>query len=232
MIKRTIEISARPAHVAVKLDQLRLEGRDGDDDGVDVPSIPCEDIGVLLVDHPSTTYTHAALTRLLHHGAAVVLCGRDHLPAGLLLPIGEHSEVVWRIHEQLAVSKPQRKRLWQQIVAAKILAQAEALGGGHADVARRLRSLARQVRSGDPDNVEATAARAYWAAWRAEFPGFRRDRDGQDANALLNYGYAVVRATVARALVAAGLLPALGLKHTNRSNAFCLVDRLADLPRR
>ena len=228
MIKRTIEISQRPAHVAVRLDQLRLErGANGETDP-DTPSIPCEDIGVLLVDHPSTTYTHAALTRLLEHGAAVVLCGRNHLPAGLLLPVGEHSEIVWRVNDQLALTKPRRKQLWQQIVVAKIAAQAAALAGDHADAARRLRGLARRVRSGDPDNVEATAARAYWAAWRREIPAFRRDPDASDANALLNYGYAVMRAAVARALVAAGLLPALGLKHANRSNAFCLADDLVE----
>jgi len=227
VIKRTIEISQRPVHVAVKLDQLRLEGRDGDGQS-DTPSFPCEDIGVLLVDHPSTTYTHAALTRLVDYGAAVVLCGRNHLPVGLLLPLGEHSEVVWRVNDQLALSKPRRKRLWQQIVVAKICAQAEVLAKDHPDAGRKLRGLSRQVRSGDTTNVEATAARAYWAAWRADMPEFRRDPDGADANALLNYGYAVMRAAVARALVAAGLLPVLGLKHANRSNAFCLADDLVE----
>jgi len=239
VIKRTIEISQRPVHLTVKDQQLLIQDREGD--RAVLCSAPCEDIGMVLVEHCGTTYTHAALTALLRHDAAVVFCGRDHLPAGLLLPIAEHTQVVWRLHSQLDAGKPLKKRLWQQIVQAKIRAQAGNLAPGSL-VRSRLLGMARRVRSGDPDNLEAQAAKAYWAAWRDDLVArgprtgraegapvsFRRDPDGPPPNNLLNYGYAVVRAAVARAIVAAGLLPTLGIKHVSRSNAFCLADDLVE----
>jgi len=180
----------------------------------------------VLVDHPQTTYTHAALARLADCGAAVVLCGRNHLPAAIVLPLADHSQVVWRIREQLSAKRPLKKQLWRQIVRAKIRGQAENLP--EATAARnKLLALVHQVKSGDPANVEARAARLYWAHWLAE-EEFRRNPDLPGTNAMLNYGYAVVRAAVARALVAAGLLPALGIHHSNRSNAFCLADDLME----
>lgn len=220
MIKRTIEISREPAHLTVQLDQLLIKR-----DGQVVGSIPCEDIGMVLVDHAGTTYTHAALARLADVDATVVVCGRDHLPTGILLPLGRHSQVVWRVRDQIAVPKPLRKQLWKQIVQAKVRAQAANLEPGRERT--RLLTLAREVRSGDPNNVEAQAARVYWSACFGEF-AFRRDPDGDGANPLLNYGYAVLRAAIARAIVAAGLLPALGLHHSNRANAFCLADDLIE----
>lgn len=224
MIKRTVEISQQPVHLTVKHEQLVLIAKD--ERRTQLASIPCEDIGVLLVEHPGTTYTHAALTTLLTYDVAVIVCGRNHLPAGLLLPFGEHSEVVWRIDLQTSVSKPLRKRLWQQIIRAKILAQAENIPPENPKHAA-LKALARSVRSGDPNNVEAQAARKYWSAL---FPdhAFKRDTDGDGINSLLNYGYAVLRAAVARSIVSAGLLPALGIHHRNRSNAFCLADDLME----
>jgi CRISPR-associated protein Cas1 len=220
MIKRTIEISKEPVHLAVRLDQLVLN-RNGDPVG----TIPCEDVGVVVVDQPQTTYTHAALTGLTESGATVVLCGPNHLPCAAVLPLSTHSQVVSRIAEQLAASKPLRKRLWRQIVQAKIRAQAANLEVGR--VRNKMLAIARQVKSGDPANVEAHAARIYWRHWLSG-EDFRRDRDLPGVNAFLNYGYAIMRAAVARALVAAGLLPALGLHHRNRSNAFCLADDLVE----
>jgi CRISPR-associated protein Cas1 len=221
VIKRTIEISREPAHLAVRLDQLLLK-RDGDVVG----SIPCEDIGLVLVDHPAATYSHAALARLAESGAALVVCGQNHLPTAVLLPLSDHSQVVWRIADQIAASRPLQKQLWKQLVQAKIRGQAENLDPGSPARAKLL-DLVGMVRSGDPTNVEARAAKVYWTAWRPE-EAFRRDQNGRGLNSLLNYGYAVVRAAVARALVAAGLLPAIGLHHSNRSNAFCLADDLME----
>ena len=241
MIKRTVEISQQAVHLTVRDEQLVLLRKNdpprrlpAEPEGL-LAAIPCEDIGLLLVEHAGTTYTHAALTTLLQHDAAVVICGRNHLPAGLLLPFAEHTQVVWRIHDQLAVKKPLQKQLWRQIVQAKIRAQAANLPDGSA-VRRKLLALAREVRSGDPTNVEAQAARAYWQALfegvgQASLPvsqPFRRDPDGDAINALLNYGYAVVRAAIARAIVSPGLLPALGIHHANRGNAFCLADDLVE----
>lgn len=250
MIKRTLEISQESVHLSVQLDQLRLM-RNGAEVGL-LASFPCEDIGVVMVDNPGTTYSHAALARLIDNGAAVVICGRNHLPTGLLLPMSNHTEVVPRLHDQIAVSKPVRKRLWRQIVAAKIRAQARNLETG-SPAHGRLLALANEVKAGDPANVEGQAARIYWTEWLRGLTGsdplqrvqtreaaeaaqyqpvpdpFRRDQDGGDiVNAMLNYGYAVVRAAVGRALVAAGLQPALGLMHSNRSNAFCLADDLIE----
>ena len=234
MIKRTIEISQQAAYLAVKSGQLLIHSRNGHD-GALLGRTPCEDVGVLLVDHPAVTYSHAALTTLLEHEAAVILCGRDHLPAGLLLPIGEHSQVVWRIQLQLSVKKPILKQLWRQIIQAKIRAQA-VNHPPRTQSRTKLLALARRVKSGDPENIEAHAAKEYWAAWRNGLCGtgspsatsFRRDPDGPPPNNLLNYGYAVMRAAVARAVVAAGLLPAIGIHHRNRSNAFCLADDLVE----
>jgi CRISPR-associated protein Cas1 len=194
--------------------------------GQPVGSIPCEDLGVVVVDHPQTSYTHAALTRLAGCGATVVLCGPDHLPAALVLPLADHTQVVWRLREQLSVKRPVKKRLWRQLVQAKVRAQAANLPEG-TPARKKLLALAHSVKSGDPANVEAQGARVYWAHW---LPGekFRRDPNLPGLNAFLNYGYAVVRAAVARAVVAAGLLPALGLHHHNRANAFCLADDLLE----
>ncbi|MEP0844490.1 MAG: type II CRISPR-associated endonuclease Cas1 [Phycisphaerae bacterium] len=226
MVKRTIEISAEPAHLAVQLDQLQIR-RPGADPRVPAASIPCEDIGLLIVDHPAVTYTHAALARLIDFGAAVLVCGQDHLPAGLLLPLSDHSRIVWRLDQQIKAGRPLRKRLWQQLVVAKIRAQAGHLPPDCPERARLL-ALAGQVRSGDPSNVEAQAAKVYWSAWLGPGRPFRRDPQAGDLNALLNYGYAVLRAAVARALVGVGLHPALGIHHGNRSNSFCLADDLLE----
>ena len=229
MIKRTLEISREPAHLSVRNDQLVLKR-----DGQTVGQVPCEDIGVVLVDHPQTTYTHSALAKLAESDAAVVICGRDHLPAAILLPMVDHSQVVWRLDAQLGVSRPLRKRLWRQLVVAKIQAQARNVSSdlpAHC----KLLALAREVRSGDPSNIEAQAARVYWANWleqgsvpnscSEEQPGsvpnfgseklgtdplpttdsldfiFRRDPDSPGLNSFLNYGYAVLRAAIARAIV-------------------------------
>lgn len=221
MIKRTIEISSEAAHLTVKHRQMLIQR-----DRKTVGSVPCEDIGIVLVDHPGTTYTHAALSSLAASDAALVVCNEQHLPAAILLPLTDHSQVVWRLNDQINASKPLCKRLWKQIVQAKIRAQAYVLAAD-SKPQRKLLDMAKQVRSGDPQNMEAQAARVYWQYFLDEEP-FRRDRDASDVNAFLNYGYAVMRAAVARALVAAGLFPAIGLHHRNRSNSFCLADDLME----
>lgn len=221
MIKRTIEISRDAAHLAVRLDQLLIKR--GEET---VGSIPCEDVGVLVVDHPGTTYTHKALAALADCDAVLVVCGQNHLPVAVLLPLASHSQVIWRIQDQLAVRKPLRKQLWKQLVQAKIRAQAGNLSLCSPARAKLL-EMCRQVRSGDPANMEAQAARVYWAHWLPTGE-FRRDPEGDEINGLLNYGYAVLRAAVARAIVSGGLLPSLGLFHSNRSNAFCLADDLIE----
>jgi len=221
MIRHIVEVSQEPAHLCVRLEQLVLKNGDRI-----LGSIPCEDVGVVVVDNPAASYSHAALATLARSDAVLVVCGPDHLPAAVLLPLADHSQITWRIAEQVAVSRPRRKRLWKQLVQAKIRAQAANLPTDWPAHGKLL-DLARQVRSGDPSNLEAQAARIYWENWLPEVE-FRRNPDLGGLNALLNYGYAILRAAVARALIAAGLLPALGLFHSNRANAFCLADDLVE----
>lgn len=227
MIRHTIEISQQPAHLAAKRKQLLLKRR-----GDTTRFFPFEDLGLVIVDHPATTYSHVALRSLVDANAALVVCGKNHLPAGLLLPLGEHSEIVWRVQDQVAASKPLKKRLWKQIVQAKIRAQAGNLPDDCA-ARRKMLELARTVKSGDASNHEAQAARIYWTEWLQDTAyettdPFRRSRTGPAPNSLLNYGYAILRAATARAVVSAGLLPMLGLQHSNRSNSFCLADDLME----
>jgi CRISPR-associated protein Cas1 len=226
MIKRTVEVSRTAAYLSTQDEQLVI--RPARDRTATPATIPYEDIGVVVVDEPGCTYTHQTLAKLVEAGAVLVICGPKHLPVGILLPLPEHTQVVWRVQEQLSVSQPVRKQLWKQIVQAKIRAQARVLRED-CPARRQILRLAEEVLSGDPDNLEGQAARIYWQGWLEDAIPFRRNPDSEDiVNALLNYGYAILRAAVARAIVAGGLLPAVGLHHCNRSDAFCLADDLME----
>lgn len=194
--------------------------------GVEKSQIPCEDIGVIVVDQPQTTYTHQLLCQLSSTDAVVVLCDQNHLPTSILLPLVDHSTLVPRLHLQIALSTPRRKKLWAEIVKEKLKRQAENLPEDYPAKAKIL-DFARNVKSGDSTNREAQGAKVYWQNWLWQ-EEFRRDRDSAGINSMLNYGYAIVRASLARAVVAAGLQPSLGLMHRNRANAFCLVDDLIE----
>jgi CRISPR-associated protein Cas1 len=217
MIKKIIEISQARTRLSIRLGQLIVKSEE-----VEERSIPCEDIGILLVEHPGTTYTHSVFTELIRCGAAVVFCGGDHQPAGMLLPIEGNTVQTERFRQQIEAKEPVKKRLWQQIVRAKIAHQAKILGKD-SEIYKELMVLRQRVRSGDPDNIEAQASKKYWPAFISTI-NFRRDIDGPPPNNLLNYGYMVMRAAVARALCSAGLHPSIGLHHCNRYNAFCLAD--------
>lgn len=221
MLPRILDISDSPARLSVR-NRLLVVAR-GDEPPV---TIPLAELAVVVVAHPQVTLTQAALAELSAQGGCLVVCDERRLPAGMLLPLVGHHVQTERLAAQAAAPQPLKKRLWQQVVRSKIRAQAEVLSelrGGDGGLA----ALVPLVRSGDPANVEARAARRYWTTL---FPGsdFRRDRDGQDQNRLLNYGYAVLRAIVARAAAAAGLHPSLGLHHRNRYNPFCLADDLME----
>ncbi len=220
MIKRTIEISSRGVFLSVEHEQLLVKR-----DGEVLQRVPIEDIGVMILASTATVYTHAVIARLLKAGAVIVPCGNDHLPAGLVLPQANTLQTE-RMAQQAAAKKPLLKQLWRQIVRAKIAHQAWALGDAR-EVAAGLLEMRRKVRSGDPGNVEAQAAKRYW---RALFEGrpFRRARDGEPPNNLLNYGYMALRAAVARAVAGAGLHPSFGIHHHNRYNSFCLADDLVE----
>jgi len=217
MIKRIIEISTAPAYISVKDMQLVLKRQ-----GEVVGSIPIEDIGVLMVDHPGCTYSHAALNELLAHNVAVVICGKNHHPNGLLLPLDTHSVQSEKYRAQVAAKAPVKKRLWKQLVQAKIRHQAWCLDVCEKEGGDGLRGLANKVKSGDVENHEAQAAARYWKCLLGN--DFRRKRDGLPPNAMLNYGYTVLRAAVARALCGGGLHPSFGLHHHNRYNAYPLAD--------
>jgi CRISP-associated protein Cas1 len=221
MIKRIIEISRAKTYLSIKLDQLII--RQGDEIS---SQIPCEDIGLLIVDHNGTTYTHSVFTTLLEAGAAIVLCGCDHHPVGMFLPTMANSIQTARMKSQLSAKEPLKKQLWKQIIKTKIKHQAKVLGPDQ-DAHKGLLEMARQVRSGDPENKEAHASRLYWKYFISEI-NFRRGRDGAPPNNMLNYGYAIVRAAVARAIVGAGLNPSMGIHHHNKYNAFCLADDLLE----
>ena len=219
MIRRTIEISGEGNHLYISQGRFCIRrGRQV------IAQIPAEDVGVLILDAPTTTYTHAVLVHLLQAGAAVVLCGKDHHPCGLFLPQGNTLQTQ-RLAAQARAPLPLRKQLWKQLVQAKIRNQAHVLPQD-SPLKAGLPALAGKVRSGDPANVEAQAARRYWPAMFGK--AFRRHPQGPPPNNLLNYGYMALRAAVARAICGAGLHPSLGLHHHNRSNTFCLADDLLE----
>lgn len=220
MIRKTIEFSTPGTRLSVANSQLVVERPD-----LPKATLPIEDLGVVIVDDIRATYTQSVFLSLLEAGATVLVTGRDHLPAGMMLPLDAHHVQTERHRAQVETSAPVRKRAWQAIVRAKIVQQAAVLShftGSHGGLA----PMARRVRSGDPDNLEAQAAQRYWP--RLFGKTFRRDREAEGVNALLNYGYAVVRAAVARGVVAAGLIPSLGVHHRHRGNPFCLADDLLE----
>lgn len=219
MIKKIIEISQAKTHLAIRYGQLIVKSNESEE-----RSIPCEDIGVLLVDHSGVTYTHSVFTELLRCGAAIVLCGGNHQPSGMLLPLESNTLQAERFAQQIEAKEPVKKKLWQQVVRAKIKHQAKIVGRD-SDVYKSLMALREQVRSGDPDNIEAQASKKFWPVYIQDIIAeFHRNIEGRPPNNMLNYGYMVMRAAVARALCSAGLLPCLGIHHHNRYNAFCLAD--------
>jgi CRISPR-associated protein Cas1 len=221
MINRIIDFSEAPARLRVRLAQLIVQRQN-----LPEVSMPLADLAVMIVAHPQVTFTQAVLSGLALAGGVFVTCDGRNLPVGMLLPLAAHHTQAERFAAQASAPLPTRKRLWQQIVRAKIKAQAalltELYGTDHG-----VAVLAGRVRSGDPSNVEARAARRYWPYVFADLD-FRRHRENEDQNILLNYGYAVLRAIVARAICAAGLHPSLGIHHHNRYNAFCLADDLME----
>lgn len=189
---------------------------------------PIEDIGVLVLDHRQITITSAALEGLLENGCAVITCDARSMPVGLLLPLAGNSIQAERFRDQISASLPLRKQLWQQTIQCKIRNQASTLSAcRHAEVGC-METWANKVRSGDPDNLEGRAAVYYWRHMFGRIDGFVRNREGPPPNNLLNYGYAILRAVIARALVSSGLLPTLGIHHHNRYNAYCLADDIME----
>lgn len=220
MIGRVVEVASEGRHLA-RLRGLMTVSRNGVEDA----RVPLDDIGVLLCNARGLSYSNDLMTELARRGVAVVLCGTNYLPTAWLWPLEGHHVQAMRMRCQLEASLPLRKRLWQRIVREKITQQSNVLELLQLN-SGSIKAMARRVRSGDPDNVEAQAARKYWPLLFGD--DFRRDRYGGGPNPFLNYGYTVLRAAVARAVVAAGLHPSLGIHHHNRLNPMCMVDDLME----
>ncbi len=221
MIKRTLYFG-NPAYLSCKLNQLVVKVKK---DLTDIEtSIPIEDIGVVLLDHSQITITHSVIKKLAKNKAVIISCNDQHMPATLMLPLEGHNTQSERYRHQINASLPLKKNLWQHTVEAKVRNQLkvlELLGRP----TNRLEILIKRVQSGDPDNIEGQAAAFYWSHY---LDGFIRDQFGDPPNNLLNYGYAILRAMVARSLVASGLLPTLGIHHKNKYNAYCLADDIME----
>lgn len=221
MADRIIDLSEEPARLSVRYTNLVIER-----EAAEPVTVPLEELAVLVVSHPQVSMTHAVLSGLAAAGGVFVTCDDKHLPAGMLLPLAGHFIQAERFEQQASAPMPTRKRLWQQVIRAKLRAQAHLLHELRGED-KGIASLMPRIRSGDPGNIEAEASRRYWPAlFTSEY--FRRDRFGLPPNQLLNYGYAVLRAVVARAICASGLHPSLGLHHHNRYDAFRLADDLME----
>lgn len=231
MVKRTLYFG-NPAYLSLKLKQLvvRLPQKDGEekDDRELTRTVPIEDIGVVILDHKQITVTQALLGELLDNNCAVITCDSRQMPVGLLLPLAGNTVQNERFRLQIDASLPLKKQLWQQTIEAKIRNQEAMLRYSTGAVHNNMLKWSESVRSGDVENMEARAAVYYWKTVFPDNPYFVRDHEGGGANALLNYGYAILRAIVARALVASGLLPTLGIHHHNRYNAYCLADDMME----
>lgn len=227
MIKRTLCIES-PCHLHCRDEQLvvsydRVKGMEDRQD----KSVPIEDIGILVLENQQITITHYLLDKLAGNNSAVITCNSQHHPSGLLMPLEGHTLQTERFRFQIAATEPLKKQLWQQTIKAKINNQAAVLEKWQLPNGL-LKNLQQSVKSGDSNNHEAQASAYYWKnlfppAWQ-----FFRHREGPPPNNLLNYGYAIIRATMARALTGAGLLPALGIFHRNRYNAYCLADDIME----
>lgn len=221
MIKRTLYFG-NPAYLKTKDEQLIIESEAGQS-----VSIPIEDIGVVIIDHPQITITQAIIAKLLANNTAFITCDAGHHPTGLMLNLDGHTIQSARFKAQIEASLPLKKQLWQQTVSAKILNQATLLESRRIS-AKPLFRLSESVKSGDSENAEAMAAVFYWKHIFPLFPDFKRERFGTPPNNLLNYGYAILRAVVARNLTGSGLLPTLGIFHRNQYNAYCLADDIME----
>jgi CRISP-associated protein Cas1 len=234
MIKRTLYFG-NPSYLHMRNDQLlvRLPEVEKNTELPEhfkkeaVASIPIEDIGVVVLDHKQITVSHALLASLLDNNCAVISCDDTHHPAGLMMPLCGNKLQSERFRVQVEASVPLKKQLWQQTISAKIRNQASLLKKQGVEIKNML-FWSESVKSGDSENHEARAAAYYWKNLFPAELNFFRERFGQPPNNLLNYGYAILRALVARALVSSGLLPTLGIHHHNKYNAFCLADDIME----
>ncbi|MFM7021963.1 MAG: type II CRISPR-associated endonuclease Cas1 [Flavobacteriales bacterium] len=222
MIKRTLYFG-NPARLRMQQSQLVVEYPDSNES----KSVPIEDIGIVIIDHQQVSVTHGLINALIGNNAALLWCDSHHIPNGLVLPMSGNHIFTEKLRYQLDASEPLKKQLWKQTVQAKITNQSRILQLNGKDI-ENMKYWCNSVGSGDPENYEGRAAAYYWKNIFDENPDFTRRRFGDAPNNLLNYGYALLRAIVARSLVASGCLPALGIFHRNKYNAFCLADDIME----
>lgn len=229
MIKRTLYFG-NPAYLSLKLQQMVITSpsKEVEAGKGEVRTIPVEDIGIVILDHKQITITQGLMELLIDNNCAIITCGSNHLPVGLMLPLYGNTVQNERFRNQIDASLPLKKQLWQQTIQYKIANQAAVLKFVTGEVHKNMSAWADCVRSGDVENMEARAAAYYWKNIFPDRPDFTRGREEAEPNNLLNYGYAILRAIVARALVASGLLPTLGIHHHNRYNAYCLADDIME----
>ena len=223
MVTQVVEI-AEDGHHLSKYRGFMVVKRDRDEVG----RVPLDDITTLILSAHQITLSKALMVELAERKTPIMTCGKNYHPLAFSLPYDTHFDGTGILWTQIDCSQPLAKRLWQSVVREKITNQRVALDHfeDHAKASRELAILAKRVKSGDPENMEAQAARYYWTALMG--PDFRRDRHGGIENSLLNYGYSILRAATARAVCGAGLTPALGIHHHNRKNPFALVDDLME----
>lgn len=235
MIKRTLYFG-NPAYLSVRLAQLEIRLPEVEKNSTlpdsfkesSIKRVPIEDIGVMILDHKQITITQGAMGALLDNNVAVITCDDHRMPTGLMLPLAGNTTQSERFRHQIEASLPLKKQLWQQTIQAKILNQSTVLYRQRDLECGNMEAWAKQVKSGDVDNLEGRAAAFYWQNLFGNIKGFHRDREGIPPNNLLNYGYAILRAVVARSLVGSGLLPTMGIHHHNRYNAYCLADDIME----
>lgn len=222
MIKKTLYFG-NPVRLRIEQAQLWADYPDGDTPS---RSVPVEDIGLVVLDHAQISITHGLMNALLDNNSAVLWCDRQHLPSGLMLPMGVNHVFAKKLRSQIDASEPLKKQMWRQTIQQKIFNQALMLEYAEKN-ATELYAMRNKVQSGDPTNIEGQAAYFYWKTLFEE-KDFKRGREGPPPNNILNYGYAILRAICARSLVASGCLPALGIHHRNQYNAFCLADDIME----
>ena len=225
MLNRVLEIAEENRFLSLKRGFIVVQ-----QGSQELGSVPLDDIAVLLLSAQGVTVTKNVLNALSEHGCITVLCGTNYIPLSMVVPIASHSYFTKIIKTQIKSSEPFKKRVWQQIVIQKIKNQALCLQFcNKSDDVELVKKISRMVKSGDPDNREAYAARIYWKSLFGD--GFIRDKDGDGINSFLNYGYAIMRACMARAICSHGLIPSLGIHHDNNLNQFCLADDLFEIYR-
>lgn len=228
MIKRTLYFG-NPVYLQVKNSQLVVSfpGDQGETKKTGNHTVPIEDVGLVILDHKQITTTYSVLQELLLNKSLLVVCDEQHHPTGMLHSLEGHSEQSRRMGYQIEASEPLKKNLWQQTIAKKLANQAKVLRLRKREYEPLIR-WSRLVKSGDPENLEGRGAAHYWGEIFENRPIFIRERKGEPPNSWLNYGYALLRAAMARSLVAAGLNPSLGIHHRNKYNAYCLADDLME----